>query len=299
MKILITGYSGFVGKNVKNYFSNKFYFYDFDIRNQMQCIPPDVDIIMHFAGKAHDSKSIANASEYYFANTELTKNIYDKFLTSNASVFITLSSVKAVADSLNEELTEDVLPNPKTHYGKSKLFAEKYISSKIPASDKRVYILRPCMIHGPGNKGNLNFLNKIIIKNIPWPLGAYENKRSFCSIQNLCFILNELIFNITIPNGIYNVADDIPLSTNDLVKLFSITKRTNTLILKLPKSLIKFIVTIGDFIKLPFNSESLEKLTENYIVNNNKIKNAMGKQLPVDSTQGLIITLKSFLKNAK
>ena len=50
---------------------------------------------------------------------------------------------------------------------------------------KKVYILRPCMIHGPGNKGNLNLLYGVVSKGMPWPLGAFENRRSFTSIGNL------------------------------------------------------------------------------------------------------------------
>ena len=112
------------------------------------------------AGKAHDLKNVNDQSEYYIANTEFTKQVFDQFLESDAKVFITLSSVKAVADKPETELTEDYIPNPITHYGKSKLLAERYILNKEIPHGKRVFILRPCMIHGPGNKGNLNLLYK-------------------------------------------------------------------------------------------------------------------------------------------
>ena len=92
-------------------------------------------------------------------------------------------------------LTEDVNPNPKTVYGKSKLAAELYILSKEIPKNKRVYILRPCMIHGPKNKGNLNLLYSFVSRGIPYPFGKYTNSRSFVSIENLCFIINELIDN--------------------------------------------------------------------------------------------------------
>ena len=81
-------------------------------------------------------------------------------------------------------LTEDTIPNPKTHYGISKLQAENYILDQKLPEGKRVYILRPCMIHGPGNKGNLNLLYTLVKKGFPWPLGAFENQRSFLSIDN-------------------------------------------------------------------------------------------------------------------
>ena len=99
--------------------------------------------------------------------------MYDAFLMSNSSVFIMLSSVKAVADDVVGPLREDCVPNPKTHYGKSKLLAELYILSKQIPHGKRVYVLRPCMIHGPNNKGNLDVLYKFVSKRIPWILGAF------------------------------------------------------------------------------------------------------------------------------
>src|SRR5690606_40901886 len=71
-----------------------------------------------------------------------------------------------------------------------KLMAEEYILSKPLPDNKRVYIIRPCMIHGPGNQGNLNLLYKVVEKGIPWPLAAFENKRSFLSIDRKSTRLN-------------------------------------------------------------------------------------------------------------
>ena len=175
--IFITGSGGFVGQNIIKHFNSIYEFYRFSKNYELNI---NQDIVLHFAGKAHDLKNISNAQEYYIVNTELTKQVFDKFLESNAKLFITLSSVKAVADKLDSELTEEYIPNPVSHYGKSKLLAEQYIFGKEIPEGKRIYILRPCMIHGPGNKGNLNLLYKIVSKGLPWPLGEFKNKRSFC-----------------------------------------------------------------------------------------------------------------------
>lgn len=292
--IYLTGSTGFVGKNALKYFNPKFKIHPFvndEIINIQQ------DIVLHFAGKAHDLKNISNVKDYYNVNTELTKELFDKFLDSDAKVFIILSSVKAAADELSEELTEEYQPNPLTHYGKSKLLAEQYILSKSLPQDKRIYILRPCMIHGPGNKGNLNILFKIVNKGLPWPLGAFDNKRSFCSIDNLFFIINELIENNQIPSGIYNIADDDPLSTNELINLISTSQGKNAKIWNIPKFIIKSFSVLGDLFKLPLNSERLSKLTETYVVSNTKIKKALNKPLPITSTNGLMKTLNSFINN--
>jgi nucleoside-diphosphate-sugar epimerase len=290
-KIFITGSTGFVGRYFIKYFNEKF---DFSKFSKNEKIIIQHDIVLHFAGKAHDLVDTHNVQDYYSVNTDLTKAIFDNFLQSDAKIFITLSSVKAAADSTDIELTEDLLPNPLTHYGKSKLLAENYILSKVIPDGKRVYILRPCMIHGSGNKGNLNLLYKLVIKGLPWPLGAFENKRSFCSIDNLCFIINELIENNQIQSGIYNIADDEAFSTNELIKLISYSQLKPPKIWNIPKYFIIIVARVGDFLHLPLNSERLKKLTETYIVSNSKIKIAINKSLPISAKVGFIKTFESF-----
>jgi nucleoside-diphosphate-sugar epimerase len=291
MEIFLTGSSGFVGKNFISFFKKN---NQFTLYKRGSKINIKEDIVIHFAGKAHDLKNISSSKEYYDVNTELTKNIFDCFLKSKAKVFIMLSSVKAIADSIDGVLTENHIPNPKTHYGKSKLLAEQYIFSKKIPGDKRIYILRPCMIHGPENKGNLNLLFKFVLKGIPWPLGSFQNQRSYCSIENLLFVIKELMKNKMVPSGVYNVADDKPLSTNKIISLIANSQNKTQSIWNVPVNFIKFLALLGDKIPLPLNSERLKKLTESYIVSNSKIVQLIDKPLPVKSEEGMLKTFESF-----
>jgi nucleoside-diphosphate-sugar epimerase len=289
--IYLTGSNGFVGINIYKYFEN---IYKYSKYKKGDSISINQDVVIHLAGKAHDLKNTSNPEEYYITNTDLTKELFDKFIESDAKVFITLSSVKAVADELDNILTEDHIPNPITHYGKSKLLAEEYILSKKIPEGKRFYILRPCMIHGPGNKGNLNLLYKIVSNGVPWPLGSFANKRSFCSIDNLCFIINELIQNDQIPSGVYNIADDDAVSTVELIDLMADSIGKKAIIWKIPQFLIKTVSKFGDIVRLPLNTERLNKLTETYLVSNKKITSAIKKSLPLTAKEGLIKTFNSF-----
>src|ERR1700761_109694 len=216
MKVLISGASGFVGKNLTVFLKDNGHKIIAVSRNpETECeisweqlladyvSTSDVDVFVHLAGKAHDLRNTSDASEYFEINTELTKRFFDLFIKSDAATFIFMSSVKAAADTVEGELKEEVDPDPKTAYGQSKQQAEQYIlHSDLPAN-KRVLILRPCMIHGPGNKGNLNQLYNFVKKGIPYPLAAFDNKRSFLSMVNLSFIINNLIINTDVPGGIY------------------------------------------------------------------------------------------------
>ncbi|HKO75785.1 MAG TPA: NAD-dependent epimerase/dehydratase family protein [Flavobacterium sp.] len=295
MKVTITGVSGFVGQNLYNYLEMTHDVESMSVRyHPNQKFDIKTDVIIHLAGKAHDLKKVSNAQEYYEANFELTKQLFDAFLMSDAKVFVFMSTVKAVADEVIGVLSEDQIPNPKTHYGIAKNKAEEYILSKGLPSGKRVYILRPCMIHGPGNKGNLNLLYQLVAKGLPWPLGAFENQRSFLSIENLCFVIKELLENEWIPSDVYQVADDKPFSTNELIHLLAMSLNKKTKILNLSKNTICSLAKLGDYLYLPLNSERLQKLTENYVVSNQKIVKIIGKVLPISTEQGLMLTFKSF-----
>ncbi len=312
-KILITGINGFVGTNFTNSWFRNHKIVGLDIhqpdKEGVERIfgwdelgkVPSVDAIVHLAGKAHDTKNRSEAQVYFDVNTGLTQMIFDYFLQSDARTFIFFSSVKAAADSVpGDVLTEEVVPAPVGPYGESKIRAEEYILNKFSAvSDhllaKRVYILRPCMIHGPGNKGNLNLLYNVVKKGIPWPLGAYENRRSFCSIDNISYVVEQLIVKESIESGIYHVGDDESLSTNELIKLIGESVGRRSHIWQLPKGFMNGAAAIGGALKLPLNKERLRKLTENYVVSNAKIKNALGiDKMPVSAKEGMRKTLDSF-----
>ncbi|MFV5694932.1 NAD-dependent epimerase/dehydratase family protein [Flavobacterium sp. LB3P122] len=297
LQITITGATGFVGTNLKNYLKASHDINPLSVRYiPNQHFEIKTDTLIHLAGKAHDLKKVSNPTDYYEANFELTKQLFNAFLTSNAKVFIFMSTVKAVEDQVKGVLTEDIIPNPKTHYGIAKQQAEQYILSQQLRHGKRVYILRPCMIHGPGNKGNLSLLYQLVSKGLPWPLGAFENQRSFLSIGNLCFVIKELLENESIASGVYQVADDSPLSTNELIQLLGTSLDKKSSIWSIPVSWISGIAKLGDHLHLPLNSERLQKLTENYVVSNKKIVAAIGKPLPIESNVGLLKTFQSFKK---
>ena len=277
---------------------------------------PQFDAIIHLAGKAHDTKNQSVAQSYFDINTGLTQKIFDFFLESSAKKFIFFSSVKAAADSVvGNVLTEDVIPTPVGPYGESKIKAEEYIKGHFmfptasidedqflrlgkdkgrTAMNKQVYILRPCMIHGPGNKGNLNLLYNVVKKGIPWPLGDFDNRRSFTSIDNLCYVIEGLL-NQDVPTGIYHMGDDEALSTNELIGIMCEAMGKKPHIWKMNKGLMEGCAGLGTLLHLPLNSERLRKLTENYVVSNAKIKAALGiDKLPVTAKEGLMKTIRSF-----
>lgn len=301
MKILMTGSHGFVGTNLMDALSGEHEMIRWDVRSDDPL--PEVDIVIHLAGKAHDVKSDGRGQmeEYMKINFGLTQKIFDSFIAqSKCKKFIFFSSIKA--------------KDHDTPYAKSKKAAEDYILSKfkefngskvqidgklepLKQSEKQVYILRPCMIHGKGVKGNLPLLFNWVKKGWPWPLAAFENQRSYASMGNVSFVVEKLIKK-EVPSGIYNICDDEMVSTNELISLMSECMGQKPKMLRVPKGIVRLGAKMGDGLHLPLNTERLLKLTGDYVVDNSDIKHALGiHQMPVRATDGLKTTICSMIEN--
>ena len=285
MKILITGAYGFVGTNLCKYLVSKGHechaldipaakrdgvpyasFYTWDELDKL----PVVDAVVHLAGKAHDLKKVASEQSYFDINVGLTEKI---FAAAKTTRFIYFSSSKADANG--------------NAYGRSKLAAEQFLNG-------RAIVLRPAMIHGPGNKGNLNLLWGIARRGLPWPLAAFENKRSFTSIANICAAVEALCERGE--NGIYPIADDEMISTNRLIELIAETCGKRAKLWRVPKGVMRMVAKIGDVLHLPLNTERIVKLTEDSFVNNSHLKSQLGwNRMPIRAEEGLRRTLRSFL----
>lgn len=285
MKFLITGAYGFVGTNLCKYLAEKGHeclaldipaakrddvpyvsFYTWDELDKL----PVVDAVVHLAGKAHDLKKVASEQSYFDINVGLTEKI---FAAAKTTRFIYFSSSKADANG--------------NAYGRSKLAAEQFLNG-------RAIVLRPAMIHGPGNKGNLNLLWGIARRGLPWPLAAFENKRSFTSIANICAAVEALCERGE--NGIYPIADDEMISTNRLIELIAETCGKRAKLWRVPKGVMRMVAKIGDVLHLPLNTERIVKLTEDSFVNNSHLKSQLGwNRMPIRAEEGLRRTLRSFL----
>src|SRR5690606_32579130 len=192
------------------------------------------------------------------------------------------------------------MPKAVTPYGQSKLEAETYLLNQKLPEGKRLFIIRPCMIHGPGNKGNLNLLYKVVETGIPWPLSAFENQRSFLSIDNLSYLIHQMLVNKEVPSGIYHFADDEAISTNQLIEIISAAVGKRPKLWNINANFIKNVVKVSYFLPLPLNSERMKKMTESYVVSNQRIQSSLKiNELPVTATERLNNTTRSFKETAQ
>jgi nucleoside-diphosphate-sugar epimerase len=307
-RVLITGITGFVGSNLTRYLTKlenysvvgvsrdptkaKEHFsgekieviadYSASTFNDQK-----VDVVIHLAGIAHDLGGQYGPQDYYRINDEGTRRAFDEFLKSKASKFIFVSSIKAAADVSSTPVKEDIVPRPATDYGKSKLNAERYIQSRPAVAGKNYYILRPCMIHGQGNKGNLNLLYRFVRTGLPLPLGAFNNRRSFLSIDNFIFVVKHLFENET-KSGVFHLSDVGYLSTSELYGLIASALGRRPRIWNIPRKWIRVAATIVR------QTHKVNKLTEDMIVSNEKILEELKTPMPTELREGIIKTIMSF-----
>lgn len=302
--VLVTGATGYVGSSLFWMLQQQFEIIGLSRRpvgamysySDLDSLPP-FGTIIHLAGLAHDVTGYARELTYHEANVALTKQVFDYFLHSDAHTFIFFSSVQAAADELPHRavLTEASPARPRSVYGRSKREAEEYLMQPLAEHPgKRVIILRPALVYGPGNKGNMNLLVDLMRQRIPWPLGAFENQRSFVAMGNVAFAVKGII-NGPVPTGIYNLADDQTLSTNELVRLIATALGNKPAIWKVPRPLIRAAARLGDILPLPLNSQRMRKLTGSFVVSNQKLKTALGvERMPFTLTESLMQALELY-----
>src|SRR5690606_32751695 len=299
MIIRIIGATGFIGKNLEGYFRGKRYgIGTLSLRKEgWQHDLGQPNIIINLVGKAHDHKGTATEGDYYYANVELAQEIFRVFVNSSADLLIHVSSLAALEEfAADMPLTEDHACNPVSWYGKSKREAEEWLLSQTLPPNKKLIVLRPPMVHGRGDKGNLGLLYKLISKGIPYPLSSFKNSRSFISIDNFSFLVHQIIEKQNnLESGIYHVADDEPVSTRDIITIIKQITGKHVPDIALPKFLVKGLAKMGDIIPIPMNTKRLKKMTSDLLVSNAKIKQALGiEKLPLTAEEGLVKTIRSF-----
>lgn len=239
-KILITGSNGYLGSSFINQHKDKHEFEKFSLLNQkLEDINFDnIDIVLHCAALVHQ-KVEHSYEKYHDINVEYPVKLAKLAKQNGVKQFVFISTI-AVYGEEEEKLDENNICNPVTPYGRSKLETEKELL-KFSDDSFIVSIIRPPMVYGKNAPGNIDSLVKLVKKSPIIPLGSIENRRSFISIQNLCYVINEVI--IQQKSGIFLASDDEPLSTSRLIELIAKNLNKKIYLIKVPffESLLKIL----------------------------------------------------------
>ena len=252
MRVLITGKNSFVGNHVGAYLKEKIFAIDYISLRDDEWINHDFSqyqVLIHVAGIAHVSYKSKDKDLYERVNLQLTKKVALKAKNEGVKQFVFLSSMIVYSPKENR-IMPNTLPDPKGPYAMSKLNAEISLN-ELNSKDFKVIILRPSVIYGPGSKGNIPKLIKLVKKFPLFP--KVKNQRSFLYVGNLAEAIYRVISKET--SGTYHLADKTVISTTELVdaigrqlnKKIHYTKLLNPLIKILKPKLITIQKLFGDF----------------------------------------------------
>lgn len=196
--ILITGANSFVGTNIENWLLKEpenFVVDTVDTMNEAwkKADYTKYDAVFHVAGIAHVDPKPEMAPLYYKVNRDLAIEVAKWAKEHGVKQFIYMSSriVYRASKSMKANITRpETQPDPNDFYGDSKLQAEKGLN-ELACDTFKVGIIRPPMIYGPGNKGNLPRLAWLAQKTPVFP--AWHNKRSMLHVYNLAEFIKQVI----------------------------------------------------------------------------------------------------------
>jgi nucleoside-diphosphate-sugar epimerase len=319
--VLVTGATGFIGSHLLPVLHQQNWQITATVRNdfhQFRSLPikiikigdinnsadwhqvlQGIDAIVHLAARAHilyDDTPNPEA-EFLRVNTKGTANLVKQAIEANVKHFVFISSIGAIATLSQQILTETSPCQPDTPYGRSKLEAEKVLIQLAKNSQMTWTILRPTLVYGVGNPGNMERLMKLIKLNLPLPFGAIENRRSFIFVGNLVDAIATCLTHPQATNQIFIVSDGQDLSTPELLSLIAKQMGQPCYLLPLSPRLLKILGYFGNGLEflfkrpIPINIAILDRLLGSLFVDSNHIQKTLNWQPPFTVEQGLKQTI--------
>lgn len=238
-------------------------------------------ILIHLAGIAHDLAGAKNLDEYYAVNVELTQTLLEAFVRQEGGKFVFISTIKAAE-------FDDRSPANPTVYAQTKYEAELRVRAALLGDVSRDYfILRPCLILGDHPKGNLRLLGSLAARGVPYPLGAYSNRKSLLSLDNFTFLIEKIVESSLAP-GTYALSDPEPLAATELFSQISLALGRKPRIWSVPKIIVRGWARMGDHLPMGLNSERLSKLTLDDTCDSTALVSALGGEVLPRSTSEMI-----------
>jgi nucleoside-diphosphate-sugar epimerase len=313
MKVLVTGATGFLGREiVKELLANNFEVIgigrtkskdsnikQIDVTNEIEVKKlnkfNDVDVIIHSAGLAHQFGKTSR-EDFFRVNVKGTENIANLAKELNVKHFILISSVSVYGkakNNLNDREFQEVSEcYPIGDYAESKFAAEKIVENLC--SDITLTILRPATIIGEGDKGNVNRLIQSIDSNRFIQIGKCSNYKTLVDKNYVANVCVEVIKNNL--QGIFNVANQ-PIQMSEIIEIIYQTLSKKRIGVYVPESVAMNLAKVVDKSLKSNYSETIQKWTEDDIFSQCKLESALNNMIQISVKQALIKQLKYYINN--
>lgn len=284
-KLLFTGGTGFLGRNVRPIL-NKIYdvttcgitsddMLKVNLANEVPVLDKHYDIVLHACGKAHVvPKSEADKQAFYDVNYQGTVNIcaaLEKVGVPKALIFI--STVAVYGCETGSDITEEHPLWGKTPYADSKIKAEKFLQEWAAKNNVTLGIIRPSLIAGPNPPGNLGAMINGIKSGRYLSIAGSKARKSVLMVEDIA----RLVPLLAEKGGIYNVCDSYNPSFRELEDVIC-RQLGKKLPLSIPYWMAKSMAFVGDCLgsKAPINSLKLDKITKPLTFSNKKAREVLG-----------------------
>ncbi|MEM5551712.1 SDR family oxidoreductase [Pseudoalteromonas neustonica] len=305
-RLLITGYSGFVGSNLIEQLKGTYqlnllgrkksnlgtvYINELDSISLYSESLEGVDAVIHCAARVHIMDDVANdpLNEFRAVNTEGTLNLAKQAAQAGVKRFIFLSSIKVNGESTSEKaaFTAHDQPAAEDPYGISKAEAEQQLLELGNETGMEVVIIRPPLVYGEGVKANFASLMRFVGKGLPLPFRAIKNnKRSLVSVYNLVDLIKVCIEHPKAANQIFLASDDHDLSTAQMVALMAEVQSKKNVALPIP---VWFFKLVGKSLN---KNDVSDRLTGSLQLDISHTKNTLGWKPPYSVDHGFKLAAK-------
>lgn len=268
-RIVITGVNGIIGSELKERFIGKGYYVigidrtepkaeEGGVGRQFKYVKLDItdkdkvgqffsdshfDYLIHCAALVHKNSPDLSFDNFMRINFEGTKNIFDSVVRNkNISGFggaIFFSTIEVYGgEGRDEVISEDDECKPITFYGKSKLAAEKYLLKLNKEYKLPIIVLRLTPVYSEDFLRNVKRRVLIGGDNFFYRVGDGEQRISLCSKDNVIDVAEACVEGRAPFGEVFNVADDIVYSFNDLSNYFRELMGSNRITVKIPKCMV-------------------------------------------------------------
>ncbi len=259
-----------------------------------------IDTVIHMAASAHNihnSNTPESTAQFFKVNTLGTKNLVQQAIQAGVKHFIFISSIGAMATLSDRILTENSACQPDTPYGCSKLQAEQALIELANSSTMDWTIVRPTLVYGQGNPGNMERLIKLVEKKLPLPFASLNNRRSFVYVGNLVSAITTILTHPQASKQIFLISDGADISTTQLIIQIAECLELPYRLLSVPMTLLTLAGYLGDATQMvtrrtfAVNSETIRRLNGSLWVDNSKICQTLNWKPPYTFEEGLRLSL--------
>ena len=271
MNCLLTGSSGFIGSRLlqilcndefsvsvisrSNIAGQKTYICDFENDQIPKDAFKSIDVVIHLAGVAHDTRRIKNIEGIYRKlNVDLTVKLARLAADNDVKKFVYISSVKAGGSPSSGICSSELNQNePESIYGKTKREAELLLLEIGKESGMHISIIRPALVYGPNVKGNLKLMLSSVKKGWFRPLPKMDNQRSMIHVDDLVRAILFVSMSKFANNEIFIATDGTPYSSDEIYDVMCDIAGRKVPKWRVPRILFYFAFLLGPNLKYQIN----------------------------------------------